>query len=232
MSEAAGGRRGPAGYPKFPSFTGDSCTMVRARNGHALSGAKIRQMHASTPPFSLPQPGRVDKLVNLPGVVLLALDVDGVLTDGSINLDDHGVETKRFNVRDGQGIAAWLGLGLEVAVITRRAGKCIEHRCRELGITRLVQGSKDKSAALDELLASTGLSEREVAYIGDDWPDVPVLRRVGVPICPPKTDALVAAACAMMTRAQGGDGAVREAIETILASKGMLERAAGLYTGD
>lgn len=185
-------------------------------------------MHPASPPLL---PGRTDKLANLAGVRLLALDVDGVLTDGSINLDDHGVETKRFNVRDGQGIVAWMKLGFETAVITRRAGKCIEHRCRELGIARLVQGSKDKGAALDELLASTGLSEREVAYVGDDWPDLPVLRRVGLPICPPKTDAIVAAACAIITESRGGDGAVREAIERILAGKGMLERAAGLYAG-
>jgi 3-deoxy-D-manno-octulosonate 8-phosphate phosphatase (KDO 8-P phosphatase) len=188
-----------------------------------------------TPAHALPDhpppAGRPDKLSAARGVRLLALDVDGVLTDGSINLDDHGVETKRFNVRDGQGIAAWLRLGLEVAVITRRAGRCIEHRCRELGIQRLVQASKDKSAALDQILSETGIAEAEVCYVGDDWPDLPVLRRVGLPVCPPAADGFVRRHCALVTATNGGEGAVREVVEHILRAKGRLDEAVGLYSG-
>jgi 3-deoxy-D-manno-octulosonate 8-phosphate phosphatase (KDO 8-P phosphatase) len=162
-------------------------------------------------------------------IKLLALDVDGVLTDGSIMLDDLGVETKRFNVRDGQGIAAWIKLGLEVAIITRRSGQAVQHRCRELGIHRIVQGCHDKSEALDKLLADTGLKPDQIAYIGDDWPDLPVLRRIGLPITVHDADERVAKACLYRTTKPGGRGAVREAIEQILAAQGKLEQAIGLY---
>lgn len=160
---------------------------------------------------------------------LLALDVDGVLTDGSIMLDDLDVETKRFNVRDGQGLAAWIKLGYDVAVITRRSGQALQHRCRELGITRIVQGSHDKSHALDQLLTDTRLKPEQIAYIGDDWPDLPVLRRVGLPITVADADERVAAACLLRTTRPGGRGAVREAIEHILSAQGTLERAVALY---
>ena len=160
---------------------------------------------------------------------LLALDVDGVLTDGSIMLDDHGVETKRFSVRDGQGLAAWIKMGLEVAIITRRSGAALQHRCRELGITRIVQGCQDKSAALDQLIADTGIPAAHIAYIGDDWPDMPPLRRVGFPIAPADADPRVQRLAALITTAPGGRGAVREAIEHILAAQGVLEKTIALY---
>ncbi|HMN40298.1 MAG TPA: HAD hydrolase family protein [Phycisphaerales bacterium] len=162
---------------------------------------------------------------------LLALDVDGVLTDGSIMLDDHGVETKRFNVRDGQGIAAWIKMGYDVAVITKRSGQALQHRCGELGITRIVQGSQDKVEALEKLLAGTGLRAEQIAYVGDDWPDLPVLRRVGLPIAVGDADERVKAAAAMTTERPGGRGAVREAIEAILNAQGVLEKAVALCGG-
>ncbi len=164
-------------------------------------------------------------------IKLLALDVDGVLTDGSILLDDNGVETKRFNVRDGQGIATWIRMGFDIAIITKRSGKALQHRCRELGIPphRIVQGALDKSAALDQLLADTKLAAAQVAYIGDDWPDIPVLRRVGFPIAPADADPRVAKLAALVTKRPGGRGAVREAIEHILDAKGLLDKAAAHY---
>jgi 3-deoxy-D-manno-octulosonate 8-phosphate phosphatase (KDO 8-P phosphatase) len=160
---------------------------------------------------------------------LLALDVDGVLTDGSILLDDHGVETKRFSVRDGQGITAWIKMGFEVAIITRRSGQALQHRCRELGITRIVQGCQDKSAALDQLIVESGIPANQIAYIGDDWPDMPPLRRVGFPIAPADADPRVQRLAALITTARGGHGAVREVIEHILASKGLLEKTISMY---
>lgn len=156
---------------------------------------------------------------------LLALDVDGILTDGSILLDDHGTETKRFNVRDGQGIASWRKLGYDVAIITKRSGQAVQHRCRELGIVRIVQGTQDKSAALDQLLTDTGLQAEQVAYMGDDWPDMAVLRRVGLSATVPDAPAAVRELAMYTTAAAGGRGAVREVIELILAAKGELERA-------
>ncbi len=162
-------------------------------------------------------------------VRLLALDVDGVLTDGSIMLDDQGVETKRFNVRDGQGITAWIRMGYDVALITRRSGMAVQHRAKELGITRIVQGSQNKAEALERLLAETGLTAAQIAYVGDDWPDLPALRRVGLPIAVGDADDRVKSAAMVVTTAAGGRGAVREAIEAILGAQGMMEKAIGIF---
>ena len=105
-------------------------------------------------------------------VELLCLDVDGVMTDGSINLDDHGVETKRFHVRDGTGIRVWTELGYHVALITGRQGQALLHRAHELGITRVIQGSRDKAAAVQTVLILWTLT---VIF---------VRRRVGVGLMP------------------------------------------------
>lgn len=174
---------------------------------------------------------------NFSNLRLLALDVDGVLTDGSILLDDHGVETKRFNVRDGQGITAWIKAGYEVAIITKRAGRgadgkgALVHRCRELGIPehRIVQGCQDKSAALDKLLADTGLSTSQIAYVGDDWPDIPVLKRVGFAVAPADAVDEVKQVAHWLTTRPGGRGAVRETIERILHEKGELRRVLEIF---
>ena len=160
---------------------------------------------------------------------LLVLDVDGVLTDGTINLDDNGVETKRFSVRDGQGISTWLRLGLELAIITKRSGEALKHRCRELGITRIVQGSADKLAALEQLIKDTSIPASEIAYIGDDWPDLPPMSRVALPIAPADADARVRAVAALVTQHPGGRGSVREAIEHILTAKGLMQDALAPY---
>jgi 3-deoxy-D-manno-octulosonate 8-phosphate phosphatase (KDO 8-P phosphatase) len=170
-----------------------------------------------------------EKHANSQLVRLLALDADGVLTDGSIMLDDHGVETKRFHVRDGQGITCWIKMGFQIAVITRRSGAALQHRCRELGITRIVQGCQDKSAALDQLIADTGIPAAHIAYIGDDWPDMPALRRVGFPIAPADADPRVRQLASLVTSKPGGHGAVREAIEHILAAQNLLDQAVALY---
>src|SRR5215510_13939254 len=112
-------------------------------------------------------------------IVLLALDVDGVLTDGSILLDDAGTETKRFNVRDGFGLRLWGKLGFRSAVITGRTGAALEHRAIELGISEIIQGSQDKGAALEVLVKRTGVPTEQIAFLGDDWPDLAIMRRVG-----------------------------------------------------
>jgi 3-deoxy-D-manno-octulosonate 8-phosphate phosphatase (KDO 8-P phosphatase) len=155
----------------------------------------------------------------------LILDVDGVLTDGSIFLDDRGVETKRFNVRDGQGIATWIRLGFEVAIITKRASRgdndvgAVMHRARELGIRHVIQGARDKSAALDEVIRLTGIPPEHMAYMGDDWPDIAPMKRVALAITVPDAAAEVHAIAHWTTTRRGGDGAVREAIERLLREK-------------
>ncbi len=162
-------------------------------------------------------------------IALLALDVDGVLTDGSIVLDDDGREIKRFDARDGLGLTVWQRLGFGVAILTGRVGKAVLHRADELGIRHIIQGAADKSAGLDTLLARAGVSAERVAYIGDDWPDLPVLRRVGYPMAVSNADERLKAIAEYTTVRPGGHGAVREAIEHLLTAKDLLERAAALY---
>jgi 3-deoxy-D-manno-octulosonate 8-phosphate phosphatase (KDO 8-P phosphatase) len=160
---------------------------------------------------------------------LLALDVDGVLTDGSIYLSDRREEIKCFNIRDGFGIRLWQRMGLKVAVVTGRIGHAVRHRCAELGITELVQGAKDKGGALAELVERAGVPAERIAFVGDDWPDLSIMRRVGYPIAVANADTEVLKIAAMVTKRSGGDGAVREAIEHMLAARGWMQRAVELY---
>src|SRR5438046_1555132 len=160
---------------------------------------------------------------------LLALDADGVLTDGSIYLDDEGRETKRFNIRDGFGIRLWQRLGFRAAIITGRSGKALQHRAAELGITHIMQGVEDKAAAFAELLVRLDLSREQAAYMGDDWPDLRVMASVGYAIAPSDADPRVLDAAAHITKRPGGHGAVREAVEHLIRAKGLMDRALGLY---
>jgi 3-deoxy-D-manno-octulosonate 8-phosphate phosphatase (KDO 8-P phosphatase) len=156
-------------------------------------------------------------------IELLVLDVDGVLTDGSINLHDDGSETKRFSVRDGFGIKAWINAGFPLAIITARAGESLLHRCRSLGIDEqlIFQGSQNKSEALDRVLEHTGKTLAQTAYMGDDWPDLCALKRVALPMTVADAEPEVLDAAAYVTERKGGHGAVREAIAMILSSKGL-----------
>jgi 3-deoxy-D-manno-octulosonate 8-phosphate phosphatase (KDO 8-P phosphatase) len=162
-------------------------------------------------------------------ITLLALDVDGVLTDGSIYIDDLGHETKRFNVRDGFGLQLWQQLGFQVAVITGRSGRALQHRLLELGIANCIQGSANKSTSLDELCTKLGQTPESVAYLGDDWPDLCILRRVGYAMAVADADPLVRQAAAYTTSVPGGHGAVREAVEHLIEAKGLMGRARALY---
>lgn len=158
-------------------------------------------------------------------VRLLAMDVDGVLTDGSINLDDQGRELKRFNVRDGLGITTWLRMGHEAAFITRRSGGALAHRARELGIRHIVQGSVDKGAALQTLSQETGIHLDSVAFVGDDWPDLPALRVAGLGVAVADAAEAVKRQAHIVLSRPGGHGAVRELVELLLGARNELERA-------
>ena len=115
--------------------------------------------------------------MSLERIKLLCLDVDGVLTDGGISIDDAGHEQKRFHVRDGAAMRMWAKLGLELAVITGRDGMALRHRLRELGVRTVISGSKEKGAAFDRLLSELAIAADETAMVGDDLPDLPILRR-------------------------------------------------------
>jgi 3-deoxy-D-manno-octulosonate 8-phosphate phosphatase (KDO 8-P phosphatase) len=153
-------------------------------------------------------------------ISLLLLDVDGVLTTGQVIYNDAGQETKVFDARDGLGLRLLMEAGIPVGIITGRRSMALVHRCNNLGITLLKDGVRDKAAALAAILEETGLSAPQTAFVGDDLPDLPVMRRVGVPIAVGDAHELVKQAAAWTTRAGGGCGAVREISEGILKARG------------
>ena len=162
-------------------------------------------------------------------IKLAIFDVDGVLTDGSIMLDDHGNETKRFYARDGLGLRVWMKLGFYVAIITGRAGMAVTHRASELGITHVYQGVKDKGAALQELLRELDLRPEEAAVLADDLPDLPMMRVAGYAMAVGDGASEVRSAAAFVTVRPGGHGAVRESIEHLLKAKGRWDEALALF---
>jgi 3-deoxy-D-manno-octulosonate 8-phosphate phosphatase (KDO 8-P phosphatase) len=164
-----------------------------------------------------------------PTIQLLALDVDGVLTDGSILLDADGREIKRYYAADGVALRTWTRLGLQAAVITGRTSTSLLHRLAELGVPHVIQGSKDKAESLRKLTAATGVQPANMAFLGDDWPDLPVLRRVGYPIAVADAAEQVKALARFITPRRGGRGAVRDAVEHLLSHLGLMERALSLY---
>jgi 3-deoxy-D-manno-octulosonate 8-phosphate phosphatase (KDO 8-P phosphatase) len=159
----------------------------------------------------------------LRNIKLLILDVDGVLTDGSIILDNEGNELKAFNVRDGHGIKMLHRAGIDVAIITGRYSKVVERRAQELGIAEVFQRCHNKVVANRQLMERFGLSDHEVAYIGDDVVDLPLLKRVGLPVVVADATEDVKAAAAMITTQPGGRGAVREITDLLLKAKGLWQ---------
>lgn len=162
-------------------------------------------------------------------VELLILDVDGVLTDGSIFVDEDGREFKRFHVRDGFAIKLWQRMGFGIAVISGRNCRAVRHRLDQLGITLVIQGSKDKTESLAELCRLSGVKPDGMAALGDDWPDLALLRRVAYPMAVADAEPAVLSAAAHTTPRPGGHGAVRDAIEHLLTAKGLRESALNLY---
>jgi 3-deoxy-D-manno-octulosonate 8-phosphate phosphatase (KDO 8-P phosphatase) len=164
-------------------------------------------------------------------VRLLVLDVDGVLTDGRITYTDAGDEIKRFHVRDGSGLKIWRSLGLHAAVISGRRSKAVERRAAELGLAPVLLGREEKRPALTELLAHLGLRPEQACAVGDDLPDLPVLRACGVRVAVADACAEVRAAADYVCRTDGGAGAVREAVEWLLALRGEWAGVVARYQG-
>jgi 3-deoxy-D-manno-octulosonate 8-phosphate phosphatase (KDO 8-P phosphatase) len=162
-------------------------------------------------------------------IKLLLSDVDGVLTDGGIIIDDNGIEIKRFNVKDGHGIKLLQQAGIEVALLTGRMSKVVSHRATELNITNIIQGAKDKKAAYRTLREQTGYVDEEIAYVGDDIVDIPILRRVGVAIAVKDAVDEVKAVADYVTSCSGGQGAIREVAECILKMQNHWERLMERY---
>lgn len=155
---------------------------------------------------------------------MLVLDVDGVLTDGSVNIAANGELYKHFNVRDGLGIKMLQKAGIEIAIITGRTSQIVTERMRELGVTRVAQGQRFKTTAYEALLIETGLCDSDVAYMGDDVPDLPLLMRVGLATTPKDGNPAILKYTHWQSQNPGGHGAVRELAELILNSKGIWDK--------
>jgi 3-deoxy-D-manno-octulosonate 8-phosphate phosphatase (KDO 8-P phosphatase) len=160
---------------------------------------------------------------------MIVCDVDGVLTDGSIVLGPDGTEWKRFHVRDGFALRAWMGLGHEVGIITGRGGPAVRARAAELGITHVVEGSKDKVRDLELMAKQAGIGLEEIAFMGDDWPDAGAMRRAGFAIAPVDASAEIVAMADLVTAAAGGCGAVREALMYLLDARGQRDEVRTRY---
>ena len=165
------------------------------------------------------------------GVRLVAFDVDGVMTDGGIVLIGAGEEARRFDVRDGMGVVLARSAGLRTAIISSRSSVTVRRRAEELRIDALYEGQERKGEALDLLLEEQALQPQEVAYLGDDLQDLPVMTRVGLPIAVADARPEVIRRALHVTRAFGGHGAVREAIEWILEARGELRSVLKRITG-
>lgn len=154
------------------------------------------------------------------GIRLLVLDVDGVLTDGRLHYDERGERLKVFHVRDGYGIRALGRCGVTFAIISGRRARAVERRARDLGIAHVLQGIDDKLAAFERLRARLGVPHAQVACVGDDTPDVAVMRAVGLAFAVADAHEDALAAADVITHTPGGHGAVREICDRLLAARG------------
>ncbi len=148
---------------------------------------------------------------------LVGFDVDGVFTDGRFHLSNDGVESKSFNTQDGFGIRSLLNSGIQVAVISGRSSEAVNIRMQELGVQYVFQGSKDKVAAFDSVIADLRIDKNQTAFVGDDMPDLPLLRHAAFSIAVANAVPAVKHHCDWITTARGGEGAVREVCEHVLA---------------
>ncbi|MCX5717865.1 MAG: HAD-IIIA family hydrolase [Nitrospirae bacterium] len=162
-------------------------------------------------------------------IKLLILDVDGVLTDGSIILDNRGNEFKAFHVRDGHGIKMLVRAGIRVAIITGRSSKVVERRAKELGIAEVYQKCYNKIEAYTQIKKKFSLKDNDIAYIGDDIVDLPLLKRVGLSFAVADSPEEVKAHASAVTKNRGGRAAAREVTDIILKAKGLWNKVIDGY---
>ncbi len=161
--------------------------------------------------------GNVDEIAKK--IKLLAFDVDGVMTDGSVTYDENGVEYKTFNVKDGHGIVRANKSGFITAIITARNNGTVQHRAENLKITEIYQGRQYKLPALEEIMQKYNLTYENVAYMGDDIPDICILEKVALASCPKDAVKEVLDVCNYISTNNGGRGAVRELCDYILEAQ-------------
>lgn len=170
-----------------------------------------------------------DILERAASIKLVIFDVDGVLTDGSLFLGDDGLEYKAFNSRDGHGMKMLQKSGVSIGIITGRTSKVVEYRMQSLGIEHVYQGQLDKMVGFNDLLNKTGVDPREVAYVGDDVVDLPVMLKVGLAIAVQDAHPLVLKHAHWQTPRCGGRGAGRDVCEMIMEARGSLDAALAEY---
>ncbi len=168
-------------------------------------------------------------LLKAKAIKLIIFDVDGVLTDGGLYFSDAGMEFKRFHSLDGHGIKMLKQYAIEPAVISARNSNNVAHRMKNLGITHYYQGQTDKRIAFHQLLALLDLSAHQVAYMGDDVIDLPVMTRVGLSIAVANAHDTVKKQADMTTLKTGGNGAVREVCDLLLRAQNNYDRAMAVY---
>src|SRR5262245_16829851 len=164
-------------------------------------------------------------------IELILLDVNGVLTDGSIVYGDDGTEIKRFHVRDGSGLKLWHLAGKRSAIVSGRKSPAVERRAAELGIASVFQGCAEKLPVFGVLLTETGLRAEQVCVIGDDLADLPLLRRAGLAVAVADACSEVCAAADHVTALPGGRGAVRDTVEWLMKLQRLWKTTVGRYTG-
>ena len=163
-------------------------------------------------------------------IKLVAFDVDGVMTDGGLIFDENGVEYKKFNAKDGQGIVLLNKSGFKTAIITARLNGTVRVRYEILKMHDLFEGQKNKEEALDELVKKYDLDYSQVAYMGDDLPDIGVIKKVGFGACPNNASDEVKHVAHFVTKKSGGDGAVRELCDFLLKNVEDKSQLCELYT--
>jgi len=174
----------------------------------------------------------VTRGADISAIRLLVLDVDGVLTDGTVTIHADGSESKRFCLQDGHGIKMWRRAGLEIALLSGRPSAATRHRAQQLHIKHLIEGCQEKLPALKDLLAGLAIPAEQVAYVGDDLIDIPVVRYVGLGCAVANAVDQLKLYADYVTKRPGGHGAVREVIEYILRSSGRWDELAQRYTGE
>jgi len=163
---------------------------------------------------------------------LVIFDVDGVLTDGRLILDDHGTEYKAFHSRDGHGMKMLQETGVRIGIITGRSSEVVKHRMASLGIEHVYQGQKDKLVAYADLKTKLGMQAEQIAYVGDDVVDLPVMRQVGLAIAVADAHDWVKKYAHWHTPQPGGHGAARDVCEFIMAAQQTLTAKLGEYLGE
>lgn len=184
---------------------------------------------ASAPTYNLPQDELHERLRQ---VKLLLLDVDGVLTDGHLYFSNQGDEFKAFSTLDGHGIKMLQKSGVRVGIITGRTSNLVAKRAADLGITLLVQGREDKWDALQEILHDHPFGLEQIAFMGDDWPDLAVMSRAGLALAPANAHFSVAERAHWISQFAGGKGAVREACDLIMMAQDTFNAVLEPYLGN